>query len=107
MRLGSRLGAACLPAIALAAAAACTHRHLAEAPLAARTVDPDLQPRLDAQARVAANAQFLHRGNIESGVFSSEALGLTAEIQADTTATVPPDGAELELKRRGWYGRHW
>jgi hypothetical protein len=105
MRLGSLVRALCLPAVALAAAAACTHSHLAEAPLAARTVDPDLLPRLDAQAKVAANAQFLHRGHLESRVFSSEALGLTAEIQADTAARVPPDGPELELKRRGFYGR--
>ncbi|HEX8796745.1 MAG TPA: hypothetical protein VF765_37595 [Polyangiaceae bacterium] len=68
-------------------------------------MDPDLQPRLDAQVKEAAKAQFLHRGHLEGGVFSSDALGLTAEIQADTAATVPPDGAELELKRRGTHGR--
>jgi hypothetical protein len=94
-----------LPAVVLAAAAACTHPHLAEAPLAARTVDLDLTARLDAPAKAAANAQFLHRGHVENGVFSSDALGLTAQIQADTAARVPPDGPELELKRRGWYGR--
>jgi hypothetical protein len=95
-----------LPAVAIAAAAACTHPHLAEAPLAARTVDPDLQPRLDAQTKVAANAQFLHRGHLENSVFSSDTLGLTAQIQADTAARVPPDGAELELNRGGSYGAH-
>lgn len=101
MRLSSRVRAACLLAVVLAAAAACTHPHLAEAALAARTVDPDLQPRLDAPAKAAANAQFLHRGHLEGGVFSSDALGLTAEIQADTAARVPAEGAELELSRGG------
>jgi hypothetical protein len=94
-----------LPAVALAAAAACTHPHLAEGPLAARTVDLDLTVRLDAQAKTAAKAQFLHRGHLENSVFSSDALGLTVQIQADTSARVPPDGPELELSRRGWYGR--
>jgi hypothetical protein len=37
-------------------------------------------------------------------VFSSDELGLTVQINADTMAEVPPDGAELELQRGGTYG---
>lgn len=108
MRLRSGVTAPCLPAIALAATTvACAHAHLAEAPLAARSVDPDQQPRLDARAMAEASTQFLHRGHIANGVFSSDGLGLTVQIQEDTAARVPPAGPELELRRRGYYGRHF
>jgi hypothetical protein len=88
--------------VALAVAAACTHPHLSEGPVVAR-FDPGV-PRLDAKAKAAANAQFLHRGRLVSRVFSSDELGLTVQINPDMMAEVPPDGAELELQRGGTYG---